>query len=318
MKFLAVAVSAALLACGVTESIYAEDVQVAGLSFRNSPFAVDHGYVVTEGADRNQIQLFAPDGQKVYEATIHPPGAEHTTVLAAAVDADGTVAVAYHLGPLNGGLALLDASGESVRYIGTGAYQPAAICFASDHSLWLKGQEYAPGHPDYFVFRKLSKDGQALGAFVKRSELPAWEGEGVDQATAPFVYYQGIRASGNRIGASLMLGPFKSGWVELDLNGKLNGVWTWTDSLERGHMLNAMTSGNQLYANVWNDHKIVGVAQFDRATSQWKNVQRPEGAERLLGADGNDLIFRVDGMTLRRVPDWTQTAVSFSPEASSR
>ena len=93
-----------------------------------------------------------------------------------------------------------------------------------------------------------------------------------------------FRAAHDRLGAFLYRGmkrPLE--WVEIDFHGNIIGRWTLDF---KGSPVAFSKSGN-LYRQR-ND----GIAVFDRASSTWKQIAEPaEGS--LLGADGDDLVFKI-------------------------
>lgn len=261
--------------------------------------ALDKGYLLfTDRA--NGVEVWAPDGQLVFQtAVINPPTAH---VMSAAIDRDGTVAVgvAYSAGKgFAGGIAFLDRSGKQVRFVDTERYMPSHICFDLSHSvLWTFGwqrdslQNGSEDSEDYLMFRKFSLEGQQLGAYAKRSLFPK---PGLSPG-GPVGGLWRLRVSADRVGALAYSGQTggSSDWIELDLAGKLIGHWKLGSDTNGG---TAFTSASRLCRQTFRD-KTPRVECFDRNTQAWKlasNLTITDENGRalgiLLGADGDNLVF---------------------------
>ena len=143
--------------------------------------------------------------------------------------------------------------------------------------------------PNDLTSGKFSRDGQQLSAFLPRSQLPSWEGVGIDMLTGPMLGAAHLLASKDRIGAILSPGAKKWVWIELDFTGNLRGQWEidamkWTPG--------AFTAGGALYANRMNGRTVVGTAVFDRPGNSWTKVHGVPAAS-VLVADGEELICRM-------------------------
>jgi hypothetical protein len=168
------------------------------------------------------VGLWGSDGRRIYETEVSPPPSNVRTehrfwdgVSDATVGSDGTVAAAVSFrvweaadlksnpvtsGPF-GGIVLLDKAGAQVNFIGTGRYLPIGICFDRDSQIWTLGSERYVGTNE-FVFRKYSRDGKQIGAYVQRSTFsnPSTP-DLISRFSGSF-----IRSGGDRIGA-LVVGP---------------------------------------------------------------------------------------------------------------
>ncbi len=270
------------------------EVTFDGLGMSNPTPSFDNGYVVGwSQSGQESVTLYAPNGHKLFEiSALKLPDGTDAGSLSAAVDTDGTLALAYWAqGGARGGIALLDQTGKPVRFIETQPFMPSQVCFAPDHSIWMFGDQQPRPATDFLTFRRYSREGRQLGAFILRSELPAWEGGGLDQVLAPFHGLWRLRAIQDRIGAILRVAPFKWAWVELDLDGKLIGQWTYTGSMAEWFVPAAFTSSGSLYGRRWVDKQRAGLGAFDMATGTWQTLSfSSEG--NLIGAQGDRLVFQ--------------------------
>lgn len=264
----------------------------------------DGGYLLDwETHMSGAYTLYEPDGTQLYSTSPLKLGFTNTSFIGLAADSDGTVAAIYYThGPKpERAIVLIEPSGKRGLTIHAGAYVPTRICFADDHSIWTTGYE-PPLKDDYFVFRRFSRDGKELEAFVPRSQVEP------DENTFSFGELVGggwtLRASKDRIGTYAYAGPWKQKWIEVSLSGNLIGQWEWDWDRSLSFDPSAFTVNNVLYARVFNYETPIGYAIFDRKTKTWKKVTGyPKG--RLLGADGDDLVFsEEDGgwSILHRVP----------------
>jgi hypothetical protein len=266
----------------------------------------DKGYVFAwDDPALGHYTLYGPGGEKLYEVVIRPPESRRVSLRSAAVDTDGTLAVAYKEWPTSGeehgAIVLLNAVGKPIRFIRTGDYFPTQVCFAPDHSFWTMGQKLHPGS-DYAVFRKFSRSGEQLAAFVPRSSLPVWEGNGLDQLTSPVLGFWTMRAISDRLGALLKVSAFKSEWFELDFSGKVLGMWSIVDDPDHSWQPAAFVSGGVLYANIWEGHATNGVAVLDKTNDKWKPVKGLRNGY-LMGSDRDRLVFEIRPHQLL----WVQT-----------
>ena len=257
----------------------------------------DKGYLmVYNGA---KVDLYSPDGWPLYSAAPVVPDTDSARIQNAATDTDGALAAAVAYGDKRkhgGGIALFDHSGKQIQFFDTYKYLPTQLAFADDHTIWTLGwQGFPASHDDYLILRHYSEDGQELGAFLHRSTFDA-EHDPVGPNTGLWQ----LRVAGNRIGALFYESSILSQgqqllsmvWVEFDLNGKELGRW------DVGHQWvpDAFTTNGALYRL-----DDTGVSRLDRLNGTWRHAGGASG--RLIGADGNDLVFLVRGTnTLRWVP----------------
>lgn len=273
----------------------------------------ENGYLVVVRPLRT-VSLWGPDGRRIYETEVSPPSSgEPNThrfwdgISSATADNDGTVAVAVdfsiwqnrapggHSAPWDGkitghfgGIALLDSAGTQTGFLETGRYLPQGMCFAKDHSIWTIGWEWHQSDDpasDYFVFRRYSRDGKQLGAYVRRSTFPNPSTFRVGDHTGM------IRAANERIGAFVCFGPTSKDkeWFEFDLHGDLIGRWSVEEEYLIGGVARwgvALTASGQAYAR-----SPQRTSNFDLGTASWKTVNLGSNLDRLLSADGEELVF---------------------------
>ncbi len=252
------------------------------------------------------FSLYGPDGLPRYEAVVDVPSGGSAFVANVAVHHDGlsVAAVDYQI-PIDeehsrtvGGLAWFDAQGKQVRFVPTGNYIPSQVAYAPDGSIYTIGylgnQDWAE-HADYSVLRKYSRDGQELLEAVPRASINPSPEDSHPEPVRNVIGLWGLRVADDRVGFWIFRGDLqRMEWMETDLDGKQIGRWKLDK--ERGSF--AFTSSGTLYAD-GNGH---GVSRFNRATATWESVAgMPEG--RLLGADGNSLVFLKRGSNLVR---WVQ------------
>jgi hypothetical protein len=185
------------------------------------------------------VEVWGPDGSQRFFATVeNPPGASVSSV---AVDSDGSVAAGLaFLGSqgANGGIAYFDASGRQTRFVNTGKYMPAHVCFDRDHSLWTFGwqRDSSGDHEeptDYMMFRKYSADGLEAGRYGPGSMFPA---QGLQPGLASLGALR-LRVANDRVGALAYFGKTSSenrDWIELGLDGRLIGKWPLGRDLHGG------------------------------------------------------------------------------------
>ena len=271
------------------------------------------------------IAVCGREGQLVYEVKFRLPGAAGASLGDMAIDKEGTVVVCGAAGNEDGTiaryLALLDPAGNVTRVIRTNAFQASKVCFAADDTVWTMGRNImvADGEPrewpeDHEVFRHYSRDGRLLGkAEVFSSTLIHGRNTFVSGGHR-------LRASDDRVGAWMDGGVFRSDmneWIELDMQGQVVGRYTVHVPWEAKHPLEhrrmligmALTSANELYASFQTqDPAWRGLARFDRSTSSWEPVpgyvrsQDESDRLQLLGADGDELVFRLSNGNLAWYP----------------
>ncbi len=302
-RFVAVAI-AAIASCILPAPVKASDQSVIygrGYRARSLP-TFDKGYLLfTNHFDG--IEVWGPDGKLVFQTEIaNPPGAHIATM---AVDTDGAVALGIgYPGGLyghQGGIAFLDRSGKELRFIETGRYMPAHVCFDARHDLWTFGWQRDKLLPeradseDYDMFRKYSPEGKQLASYVSRSLFPK---PGLDPGGA----YGGLwrlRVSNDRVGAMANSGNTSSvpEWIEFGLDGQSIRHWKLGRVAPGGI---AFTSAGVLYRqSSASGHPQV--KWFDRDAQLWKTVTdvSPTGEDGrslgiLLGAEGEYLVFGTD------------------------
>ncbi|MDQ2900050.1 MAG: hypothetical protein M3Y07_09650 [Acidobacteriota bacterium] len=132
----------AIWTCWAAAPVNASDRSVIyGRGYRMKALPTfDKGYLLF--IDRwDGIEVWGPDGRLVFQTMVSNPPEAH--IATAAVDTNGTVAVglAYSGPPYGhqGGIAFLDRSGRQLRFVETGRYMPAHVCFDDHHDLWTFG-----------------------------------------------------------------------------------------------------------------------------------------------------------------------------------
>ena len=249
------------------------------------------------------LRLQHADGQQVFQTILRDPEGVYLSIRDAALDTDGTVAVAASSRPPTGGGAIvfLDAPGKPVRYVSTGRFMPQHICFDGHHTVWAIGAQQDQtmtgrrDREDHFLVRRFSKDGKEIGAHLPRSLFP-----GMGAHFTGSVGLWTVRAAGERIGtlADYVDLDHRKEWVEFDLEGNLLGRWllpvpdAWT--LPGRGM--AYTADGRLFLGVWDKEATkTRLLILDRTAGEFRPVN--DGAEldlpsgSLFGADGNDLVF---------------------------
>lgn len=254
----------------------------------------DKGYLAVYEPE-HAISLYGPDGHLAYKATVQAPHATSTTVDNAAPDSDGSLAVSveYRVEQeelFRGGIAFLDSAGNQTAFIATGSgYRPTQVCFGPDHSIWTigwRGPEDPPrSAEDYFILRNYGRDGRLVGAYLPRSSFE-------QDPTRPMIGGWQLRSANGRIGA-LFFGPSAGPkrdqeWIETDLHGNIVRRLDIPKTTIEG-----FTNDGSLYARQYSG----GYVTFDPATKSWRTIAGHPG-RRLLGADGNNLVFLAGDNTL--------------------
>lgn len=270
----------------------------------------DHGYLVVYRDYR--ADLFSPEGTLLHSVAPQIPGADRATIWNAAVDKDGTIALAVGglVGPgywHGAGIVLFDPTGRQIRLIDTEDYQPTEVAFGPDHSIWAIGMVgESPSQislSDYKTLRNFSPDGPQLGAFLPRSTLPAVRYQDVEEPlVTPCMCRWELRVANDNVEVILRRAQI---WVQTDLNGKEKRRWeiraTYNDPVDPVTSLyrpSAFTDDGRAWRRDDRQLKL-----FDRSVGIWNNVpfEVPDGI--LLGADGDDLVFLLnDKRTVRWVP----------------
>jgi hypothetical protein len=267
--------------------------------FGNSLPIYDNGYLFFITGP-NSIEVWGPDGTLHFQTELTTPPGAH--IMSAAVDGSGLIAVGVALSAApygyQGGIAFIDGSGKELRFVETGRYMPAHVCFDTNHALWTFGwqrdlvRNESEDTEDYFLFRKYSLDGNQLGAYVQRSLFPR---PGLAPGAASGGFWR-LRASGGRIGAVGYSGRTSGNldWIEVGLDGNLVGKWK-IGRYSGGGM--AFTAKSGLCRRSFQEEHPV-IQCFDRMAQAWKtlgnmfaNAEDPRLLGFLLGADGDDLVF---------------------------
>jgi hypothetical protein len=260
---------------------------------------LDQGYLLfTQQMGGPGFEVFGPDGLlRFFTSVENPHGASVTSV---AADSDGSVAAGFaFLGQqgISGGIAYFDPSGKQTRFVDTGKYMPAHVCFDRNHALWTFGWQRNPSTDndetrDYMMFRKYS-DGKETGRYGPRSIMPA-------TGMTPGAGSRGmlrLRVADDRVGAVAYYGATSDNrmWIELGLDGHLIGKWPMGRDLQGGL---AFTSSARLCRQTApGKAKLSGIECLDRDTGSWKHAGDAPVSGLLLGADGDELVFsRGDGV----------------------
>ena len=250
----------------------------------------DQGYLLftTHGPG---FEVFGPDGlRRFFTSVENPPSV--ASVITVAVDSDGSVAAGFgFLGQqgISGGIAYFDSFGKQTRFVDTGKYMPAHVCFDRNHSLWTFGWQRQPSTDydetrDYMMFRKYS-DGKEMGRYGPRSIVP-----GRTPGSTSLGQWR-LRAADDRVGAIAVSGNFSENqiWIELGLDGRVIGKWPMGRDLQGGL---AFTSSARLCRQTPpSKAKLPGIECLDRDTGSWKHAGGAPIPGLLLGADGDELVF---------------------------
>jgi hypothetical protein len=255
---------------------------------------IDAGHAPSTG-----LSVYAPDGRLAYQVSVKAPDGTpaylHQQGMAA--DTDGTVILAMWYGGYGGfaptkggGVIVLDSNGRQTQFIDTARYMPNAVCFASDHSIWIIGAQYGAREGeirgvDYPLVRHYSRDGKQMGAYLPRASFPA----GLPPASSGMSW---MRAASDRIGVMTYPGMVSNTptWVELDFQGKELGRWT-VGASNQGNGGWAFTADGRLFSWPFDvETRKRTLVVFDRATSTWRAATGGINSQ-LMGADGNYLVF---------------------------
>lgn len=246
----------------------------------------DHGYLAVYGPGRT-VSIYSKQGTLALTIP-EPPNASFSNV---AIDDDGTVALVESAGnQVNGRIRLLDHAGAPLAVITLGDSQPSFVAFAPDHSIWAT--VYFPRaddspKTDYRILRHYSREGRELGRFLPRASFASNH-----EPAMPMVGFWRLRVARDRVAALLMLDD-KRIWLETDLDGKEIGRWPVT----REYWGFALTLDGRAYGQ-----DRAALTRLDHATGTWTRISdTPSG--RLLGADGNELVFSDRGSNILR---WVQ------------
>lgn len=289
----------------VVETIYGSAVSIGGQVVPR----YDKGYLLyLHLGDR--LEAHKPDGTLYYNVQLPCPGTGTCSASGVAADSRGTVAVSFGYWNKDrraGGIRWLNAQGGEARFLETGLYVPTSLCFDEKDNLWSIGWLRAAQNPDmsedgdHPIVRKFGPDGKELGRFIPRS---LWPGKKSAPGTTGRGYWY-MTAASDRIGA--IIHPNFQGrtaeWIEWDLDGNLLRRTPVGDKFNHGR---AYTSDGKLYTRVLVDGGTkLELRVLDQAAGQWLPVASnlpdyaAEQGATLLGAHGNDLIYRLAGGNVR-------------------
>ena len=182
-------------------------------------------------AGKGPVTAWGTDGQRLFETTVTDRNGNLASSTSAAMDSNGTVAVAIGFASATGhagGIAYLDRAGRQVATVLTGRYMPMHLCFDENRRLWAFGwQRDAENNimeddEPYMLVRRFSSDRKEAGSFLPRSLFAG--------KLNPFAGQRGlwrVQAAKDRIGglAHPNADQHQRRWVELDLDGNLIGRW---------------------------------------------------------------------------------------------
>jgi hypothetical protein len=253
----------------------------------------------------NRLQVFRSDTRLAFDLELPCPGTGQCSATATAADGHARIAVGFAYWSENGrasGIRILDLKGNPVSFIDTSRYVPGMLCFDRTGDLWSLGWERDPligateNKQDYSLVRKYSADGKLLGEYLPRSLWPAKASPGAGGRG----YWRMADAS-DRIG--VLIHRSSAGqlteWVEWDLTGKLLSRTPLPDEPSGGR---GFTANGRLYALFYPKEPRDAVLRvLDTNTGTWTPVPhnlpdhiRTQGVF-LLGADGDELVYRVAG-----------------------
>ena len=256
------------------------------------------------------ISLYRLDGNPVYETKVMLPGSSQTEIRHLAVKEDGSGLVCVYAVQQDGAvascIALLNSAGNLTRVIRTNPFQPFRACFGPDGTIWALGANWEAINQgiDSEIFEHYSADGELLGKMVPRFSIP-------DVMLPIDSNVNWMRACEDRIGVWITDESYL--WIELDADdGRLLGMWRAlspaTDEpralsglayTPEGAVYGTFTSGIQEMAVLW---------WLDRSRSTWVPVpefsmsKRHAGLGRLLGIDGDQLVFHASNDNLHFYP----------------
>ncbi len=229
------------------------------------------------------MRVYGRDGRFAFNAPVRFPNGDLAQARDADVDSDGSIVVAAADYQKNAyGLAVLNATGMQTALFPTGSFAPRGLAIAEDHSIWVLGSEGRKG--DYMVLRKYTREGKLTGSFLPRSTLaPGLDPSGI-----------AVRAAGNRIAVIAFSGTTSNlrDVVEFDATGKMLGRMR----LDRADMTAfALTSDGNLYT--WDQTLMPygGLVLLEPVTGSSEKLESPGHYYSLLGADGENLVYRGPG-----------------------
>jgi YD repeat-containing protein len=266
----------------------------------------------------NRLQVFHPDTQPAFDFELSCPGTGPCSASGVAVDAHGNTAIGFGYWTERGragGIRILNPQGQQTRFIETSLYVPTTLSFDRNGDLWTLGWQRDSLRVDYetkdeySLVLKFSAEGKLVGQYLPRS---LWPGNKSNPGAGGRGYWQ-MYAASERIGAILHESHADNSpeWVEWDLTGKLISRTILDSRLSAGR---AFTANGRLYARFHTiDSQRPELKVLDTAKGTWTAVHDnlPDQIKRqgvfLLGADGDDLVYRVGSGNVRLV--WAQPGV---------
>ena len=246
------------------------------------------------------FSAYGPEGYFAYQEILEVPGGSEPVVRDVDFDSSGSAAVGVSArtgaSGIISGILLLDRGGRQTRFIDTGRYLPDHLGIAPDGSIWTLGWQrdavstveglVRPDREDYMIVRHFSADGKQLNAYLPRSSFP----RGLEPGGAGLGVLIGV--SQDRVGIVASSGKTSANaeWVELDWNGNVLERSRIDDVLRAVSL--ALTADDHVYLQ---GPKWGQVYTLDHASHTWKSLQ--QGVGMLMGADGNNLVYRGENNT---------------------
>jgi hypothetical protein len=269
------------------------------------------------------IRVYAPDGRFTVNLPIQLPGASVSWPRDVAVDSDGTFVAGAFGGdgdirhPTRFGVAMFDANGIQTAVIDTKNFSPNHVTIAADHSIWVLGSQMAsqvlgPGEPrqDYMILRKYTRDGTLAGSYLPRSTFPAGLEPGAASVPAK------LMAAGNRIAVVAFSGKVGNllELIELDPDGNVLGRMR---SDNQNGMNYALTTDGHFFGSGHRSAEST-LLFFDVAAGTLTSMDVPQSVGWLMGADGENLVYRIRGEEGQTKAGWfNQPAVSAVANSAS-
>ncbi len=250
------------------------------------------------------IRVYAPDGRFALNIPVSLPGAGLAWAEDVAVDSDGSFAIGATGSPsaneriLQHALVLDDANGVQTAVIDTRNFVPGHVAFAGDHSIWVLGAQRKYEQPytgDYMILRKYSRTGELIGSSLPRSTFPKGLEPGMAGAGGE------VFTARNRIAVVAVSGETSHSLelIELDTDGHVFGRMQW----QLHNVTNfAFTADGHFYSFL--QYGREGIDLIDIPAGTVKNLKSPAPAVYLMGADGNDLVYRVRGEDGKTAAGW--------------
>ncbi len=235
----------------------------------------------------NAFRLYRPDGRLALAGalTTHRSAALDSM----AVDANGEIAISWQDLKANKtcGFDLLNPSGELVRSVQTGLFEPNHIAFAPDGSLWIFGIEFTPKAKaikpltNYDSLRHFGVDGKLLGTFLPRSQFVA----GLEPANSIWQDSH-IFIGEDRIGILAANGTTArmQEWMDVGFDGEVLGTYPLPHDLNRAAMV---ADGRVIAQSFYPEVCLV----LDRDARAWKAATLPLRERVVWGADDKHFLF---------------------------